>query len=59
MVRPADLVIGVENTGATSLSWPDDVRREFTEELRHHLQGQTDVHLAQQTTFTMARVRAG
>jgi hypothetical protein len=49
----------VENTGTTSLSWPDDVRREFTEELRHHLQGQTDVHLAQQTTFTMARVRAG
>ncbi len=24
---------------ATSLSWPADVRREFTEELRHHLRG--------------------
>jgi hypothetical protein len=59
IVRRADLVIGVENTRATSLSWPADVRREFTEELRHHLRGQTDVHLTQQTSLTMARARAG
>jgi ubiquinone/menaquinone biosynthesis C-methylase UbiE len=56
IVRPAETVIGVENTRATSLNWPDDVRREFTEELRHHLRSQTEVHLTQQTSLTMARV---
>ena len=30
IVRPAEAVVGVENTRATSLSWPDDIRREFT-----------------------------
>jgi len=34
-----------ESTRATSLSWPADVRREFTEELRRHLRGQNEVHL--------------
>jgi ubiquinone/menaquinone biosynthesis C-methylase UbiE len=57
IVRPAETVVGVENTRATSLSWPDDIRREFTEELRHHLRSQTEVHLTQQTSLTMARVR--
>jgi ubiquinone/menaquinone biosynthesis C-methylase UbiE len=56
LVRPAETVVGVENTRATSLSWPDDIRREFTEELRHHLRFQTEVHLTQQTSLTMARV---
>lgn len=56
IVRTAETVVGVENTRATSLNWPDDVRREFTEELRHHLQSQTEVHLTQQTSLTMARV---
>lgn len=56
IVRPAEVVIGAENTRATSLSWPDDVRREFTEQLRHHLRSQTEVQLTQQTSLTMARV---
>jgi ubiquinone/menaquinone biosynthesis C-methylase UbiE len=57
IVRPAETVVGVENTRATSLNWPDDVRRDFTEELRHHLRLQTAVHLTQETFLTMARVR--
>jgi len=56
IVRPAAAVVGVENTRATSLSWPDDIRREFTEQLRHHLRSQTEVQLTQQTSLTMARV---
>jgi hypothetical protein len=56
IVRPVEAVIGVENTRATSLSWPDDIRREFTEELRHHLRFQTEVQLTQRTFLTMARV---
>jgi ubiquinone/menaquinone biosynthesis C-methylase UbiE len=56
IVRPAESVVGVENTRATSLSWPDDIRREFTEELRHHLRFQTAVQLTQETSLTMARV---
>ena len=56
MARPADVVIGVENTRATSLSWPDDVRRGFTEELAHHLELQRDVRLTQHTSVTMARI---
>lgn len=54
--RPADAVIGVENTRATSLSWPDDVRLRFTEELRHHLGAQPEAHLTLSTTVTMAPV---
>jgi ubiquinone/menaquinone biosynthesis C-methylase UbiE len=55
IVRPAEEVIGVENTRATSLSWPDDIRREFTEQLRHQLRSQTEVQLTQETSLTMAR----
>jgi ubiquinone/menaquinone biosynthesis C-methylase UbiE len=50
------IVLGVENTRATSLSWPDDIRQEFTEQLRHHLRSQTEVQLTQETSLTMARV---
>jgi ubiquinone/menaquinone biosynthesis C-methylase UbiE len=56
IVRPAGTVVGVENTRATSLSWPDDIRQEFTEELRQHLRSQTEVQLTQETSLTMARV---
>ena len=56
IVRPAETVVGVENTRATSLSWPDDIRREFTEQLRHHLRPQIEVQLTQETSLTMARV---
>jgi ubiquinone/menaquinone biosynthesis C-methylase UbiE len=55
IVRPAETVVGVENTRATSLSWPDDIRREFTEQLRQHLRSQTEVQLTQETSLTMAR----
>jgi ubiquinone/menaquinone biosynthesis C-methylase UbiE len=56
ITRPADVVIGVENTRATSLSWPEDIRREFTEELRQYLGPQAVVHLTLQATATMAPV---
>jgi ubiquinone/menaquinone biosynthesis C-methylase UbiE len=56
MVLPAEVVIGVENTRATSLSWPQAVRRGFTEELRGHLGDQTKVSLTQETHLTMAQV---
>jgi ubiquinone/menaquinone biosynthesis C-methylase UbiE len=56
IIRSAETVVGVENTRATSLSWPDDIRWDFTEELCHHLRFQTAVHLTQETSLTMARV---
>jgi len=55
MALPVETVIGVENTRATSLSWPADVRHRFTEELREHLRAQTEVSLTQVTSVTMAR----
>ena len=55
-VLPAETVIDVENTRAIVLSWPEDVRRSFTDELRHYLRSQTVVHLTQLTSLTMARV---
>jgi ubiquinone/menaquinone biosynthesis C-methylase UbiE len=55
-VTPAT-VIGVENTRATTLSWPDDVREEFTAELRSQLGSLAEVPLTLHTSLTMARVR--
>jgi ubiquinone/menaquinone biosynthesis C-methylase UbiE len=56
MARPADTVIGLENTRAMSLSWPDDIRHDFTEELRRRLRSQDQVQLTLRTTLTMARL---
>jgi ubiquinone/menaquinone biosynthesis C-methylase UbiE len=56
IILPAEAVIDVENTRATSLSWPADTREEFTAELRQHLRSQTEVHGSQETSLTMARV---
>ena len=56
IIRAAETIVGVENTRATSLSWPDGIRREFTEQLRHHLRSQAEVQLTQETFLTMARV---
>jgi SAM-dependent methyltransferase len=53
----AGTVIGVENTRATSLSWSDDVREEFTGELRSQLGSLAEVPLTLHTSLTMARVR--
>jgi len=39
-VMPAEAVIGMETTRATFLSWPEDIRRRFLDELRFHLQSQ-------------------
>jgi hypothetical protein len=48
---------GVENTRATSLSWPDDERQAFTAELSQLLSGQAEVGLTLEAKVTMARVR--
>jgi ubiquinone/menaquinone biosynthesis C-methylase UbiE len=55
MARPAQVVIGTENTRATSLSWPAETRQEFTEELKRLLRDQAEVPLTQHTSLTMAR----
>jgi ubiquinone/menaquinone biosynthesis C-methylase UbiE len=52
---PASSVVDLENTRATSLSWPDDERRAFTEELRGHLTTES-AGLTQVATVTMAQV---
>ena len=52
---PASSVVDLENTRATSLSWPDDERRAFTKELRGHLPTES-VGLTQVATVTMAQV---
>jgi ubiquinone/menaquinone biosynthesis C-methylase UbiE len=57
MTMPVESIIGVENTRATSLSWPHEVREEFTGEMRRHLGSHTEVGLIQETSLTMARVR--
>jgi ubiquinone/menaquinone biosynthesis C-methylase UbiE len=55
IVSSPETAVAVENTRATSLSWPADTREEFTAELRHQLRSETEVHLTQQTSLTMAR----
>jgi ubiquinone/menaquinone biosynthesis C-methylase UbiE len=55
VVSSPETVVAVENTRATSLSWQPDTREEFTAELRHQLRSETEVHLTQQTSLTMAR----
>jgi ubiquinone/menaquinone biosynthesis C-methylase UbiE len=56
MTLPVDVVIGVENTRATSLSWSADVRQGFNDELRAHLGPLAEVPLSQETKLTMAPV---
>jgi hypothetical protein len=46
----------VENTQATSLSWPQDVRRGFDAEPRQRLTGRAEVGLTLEASVTMARV---
>jgi SAM-dependent methyltransferase len=55
---PAADVLGLENTRATSLSWPADVRDEFNAELRELL-GDREVPLTVATEVTMAQVSDG
>lgn len=56
--RSAAEVIGVENTRATSLSWPDEVRGAFSAELAQLLSGREPVGVTVQAAVTMAAVRA-
>lgn len=49
-------VLDLENTRATSLSWRDDDRRAFTDELRGQLRTET-IELTQVATVTMAQTR--
>jgi ubiquinone/menaquinone biosynthesis C-methylase UbiE len=56
LVLPVETVIGVENTRATSLSWPEHVRQQFTDEIRRELRSQAQVGLTQETVLTMTRL---
>src|SRR6202165_601533 len=56
MRLPVEVVIGIENTRATSLSWGEDTRRRFTEELRDQLRSQPEVSLTQETSLAMAQL---
>lgn len=56
IVSSPETVVAVENTRATSLSWPAETRQEFTAQLRQHLGSATEVPLTQETLLTMARV---
>jgi hypothetical protein len=52
-------VIGVENTRATSLSWPDDVRQAFSVELRERLAAAgAPVGVTLEASVTMAQALA-
>jgi ubiquinone/menaquinone biosynthesis C-methylase UbiE len=55
-VLPADIVIALESTRATYLSWPEDRQRQFTSELRRLLESRPAVHLTRHTSVTMAQV---
>jgi hypothetical protein len=56
MTLPSEVVVGVENTRATSLSWPEATRRGFTDELTSRLGTGAEVTLTQETSLTMAQV---
>jgi SAM-dependent methyltransferase len=56
ITRSAEDVIGVENTRATSLSWPPQVRRAFNAELRERLPAAVGVTVT--SSVTMAPVLA-
>jgi len=57
LIRSAEDVIGVENTRATSLSWPDGVRLAFNAELRRLPGSQATVGLTLEASVMMARAR--
>jgi hypothetical protein len=58
ITRPAADVIGVENTRATSLSWPEDVRGEFSAELGRLVSRRDSVGVTVTSSVTMAPVLA-
>ena len=58
IVRQVRDVIGVENTRATSLSWPAEVRRAFSAELRERIGDLFEVAVTVEASVTMAPVLA-
>jgi ubiquinone/menaquinone biosynthesis C-methylase UbiE len=58
ITRRAQDVIGVENTRATTLSWPQEVRGAFNAELRDRLIDLPEVGVTIETSVTMAPVLA-
>jgi SAM-dependent methyltransferase len=58
ITRPAADVIGVENTRATSLSWPEEVRGEFSAELGRLLSRRDSGGVTVTSSVTMAPVLA-
>lgn len=54
IILPAGDVIALESTRATFLSWPHDIQRHFTRELRRVLESQPAVGLTRHTSVTMA-----
>jgi ubiquinone/menaquinone biosynthesis C-methylase UbiE len=53
---PADVVVALESTRATFLSWPRESQRRFTEELGKLLASQPAVRVTRHTPVTMAQV---
>jgi SAM-dependent methyltransferase len=53
----AEVVVGVESTRATSLSWADAERLAFADELRGRLRSLAEIWLTRATSLTMARLR--
>ena len=58
ITRLAQDVIGVENTRATSLSWPAEERGAFNAELRERLRDLPEVGVTVKASVTMAPVLA-
>ena len=58
IVRQSEDVVGVENTRATSLSWPAEVRQAFNAELRQRLGDLPEVGVTVAASVTMAPVLA-
>jgi SAM-dependent methyltransferase len=56
LTRAPAAVIGAEGTRATTLSWPDDVRRDFFAELRERLGARAEVGLTLTASVTLAQV---
>ena len=55
LTRSADDVVGVENTRATTLSWPEAERREFSARLRALTGDEPGAGLTLEASVTMAR----
>lgn len=57
-VVPAEVMVALECTRATFLSYDAPTRERFVADLRHLLDGQAEIPLTQETVMTMARVHS-